>query len=505
MTDFYTNPLYQAARNVPAQPAVSPEEEQQGESTLGAIGRGSLNAIAAVGNVLDLPGSMVRDAVSLKNPFDQWMTPFSDENRTTGRDMLRSAGMIDPNFDTWGNFLGGMGVEMLTDPLTPLEGVNVLTRGGASLKAAGGSLSKVREITKRVVDERAKAAGKVAPALTKTGTGYRMTPRSIFEMLPTKEEIRQAALDKLKKNYKPKEGETFDPDNLSPAHKTIIDKEVASALNYEDALDDYRNHYRTKYSKLSDDIEAEIEDSLDKPLKAFMSFRIPFTKTSYIVGGGGTARSVGDVSQSLDDLVAKQKDLPEGPNGEPVITSTPNASPSPKPVKEGKTKYPVVDAASFKQMLDETATSQEESDSLFQIYSARAASAGMSLDDYVGKKIASIEKVNEDRMVGGKNVVRGSFELQEGRAIIKAFNAQNISTLAHETGHLFRRDLEDTPELLKEAEAYVGVQKGEWTRAHEEKFAKAWEKYLQDGKAPTKGLQAVFEKFKDWLLNIYAD
>lgn len=90
------------------------------------------------------------------------------------------------------------------------------------------------------------------------------------------------------------------------------------------------------------------------------------------------------------------------------------------------------------------------------------------------------------------------------RAVITAFAGRDISTLAHESGHVFRRWLGDMdPSLLKRAENLYGVKDGEWTKAHEEDFATGFERYLREGYAPTAALKGVFQRFKDWLSQIY--
>ena len=84
-----------------------------------------LNGLSAAGNVLDLPGSSVRDALAFKNPFDQYLTPLHDANRTTGRDLLRSYGMAGQH-DSWGNFAGGLAAEIATDPTNLISGKAIL-------------------------------------------------------------------------------------------------------------------------------------------------------------------------------------------------------------------------------------------------------------------------------------------------------------------------------------------------------------------------------------------
>lgn len=114
---------------------LSPDEERD---ILRTLGHGTMSGLAAVGNLLDLPGSSVRDVLAGENPLDQWTQSwFSPENRTTGRDLARQYGAAG-NRDSWGNFLGGLGVEIAVDPLTYLTfGASALGKAGKLAKAAG--------------------------------------------------------------------------------------------------------------------------------------------------------------------------------------------------------------------------------------------------------------------------------------------------------------------------------------------------------------------------------
>ncbi|MGD8353758.1 MAG: hypothetical protein PVJ01_06290, partial [Pseudomonadota bacterium] len=113
---------------------------------------------------------------------------------------------------------------------------------------------------------------------------------------------------------------------------------------------------------------------------------------------------------------------------------------------------------------------------------------------------------------------RGSITfVDDGRAIISAYGNAQFDTLIHELLHLFRRDLEimgewkrehgDRPDVtLAEWEAlekWAGAKDGEWTREAEEKFARGFERYLAEGKAPTSGLQPLFDKLRKWLIEVY--
>lgn len=108
-------------------------------------GRGIVSGISAAANLLDLPGSSVRDTIagvstgnwSKYNPLDQWLTPFQSDNRATGRDLNRSFGLSGRK-DTWGNWGGGIATEIATDPLTYLTfGGSALGKFGKVAKAAG--------------------------------------------------------------------------------------------------------------------------------------------------------------------------------------------------------------------------------------------------------------------------------------------------------------------------------------------------------------------------------
>lgn len=100
---------------------------------------------------------------------------------------------------------------------------------------------------------------------------------------------------------------------------------------------------------------------------------------------------------------------------------------------------------------------------------------------------------------------RGAVEFaQDGSAVITAFKNADISTLAHEVGHVFRRSLSEIDDgMLSQAEKALGVTDGAWTREAEEGFASGFERYLRDGVSPTKELEGVFSRFKTWLEDIY--
>jgi len=102
----------------------------------------------------------------------------------------------------------------------------------------------------------------------------------------------------------------------------------------------------------------------------------------------------------------------------------------------------------------------------------------------------------------GEGMKKGSVEfLEDGRAIVRAFETADVSTLVHELGHVFRRDL--PADDLARAEIHYGVENGEWQVGPEEQFARDFERYLATADAPTPQLRGVFERLRAWLTEIY--
>jgi hypothetical protein len=110
---------------------------------------------------------------------------------------------------------------------------------------------------------------------------------------------------------------------------------------------------------------------------------------------------------------------------------------------------------------------------------------------------------------------RGSFSLNpQGEKVIKLFDKADLSTFIHESGHFFLEAMgeinnaenatadlkEDYNKILNFLEVEDVSQIG--TEQHE-KFARAFEAYAFEGKAPSVELESVFRRFKQWLINIY--
>jgi hypothetical protein len=112
----------------------------------------------------------------------------------------------------------------------------------------------------------------------------------------------------------------------------------------------------------------------------------------------------------------------------------------------------------------------------------------------------------------------GILPLDDGRRLVALFKNKDASTPIHETGHFFLENLreevsvETSPQwvldswgkLQREYGFEHGAQ-GEAWRAAQERFAREFEAYAREGKAPSAELRTVFEKFREWLTAIYAD
>lgn len=144
-------------------------------------------------------------------------------------------------------------------------------------------------------------------------------------------------------------------------------------------------------------------------------------------------------------------------------------------------------------------------------YMARAdrleGKAGSGLDLY-NSEFPDLEAAKAGRRRGSLTIARNS------KNTLRLFNSANESTFMHEMGHQWLEELHsdatraDAPDNLKAdlqaVRDWVGSNPGEkFTRTQHEKFARGFERYLMEGKAPTPQLSSVFEKFKQWLINIY--
>ena len=94
---------------------------------------------------------------------------------------------------------------------------------------------------------------------------------------------------------------------------------------------------------------------------------------------------------------------------------------------------------------------------------------------------------------------RGAMIARDGEFVIIAMTNPDVSTPLHELAHIYEKYLtkEEKQTVLK----FAG--KKRWSREVSEIFARGFEKYLADGKAPNSRLERIFSRFKDWLTEVY--
>lgn len=157
------------------------------------------------------------------------------------------------------------------------------------------------------------------------------------------------------------------------------------------------------------------------------------------------------------------------------------------------------------------------------------------------KAISIIEKFNQ--ML--RQEVRGEISKEDGKRIITLFESADESTFMHEMGHMFLMDLDELAKMdeasAKEletvnawaewhegaADEYADTDFADEFRDHEnailaakksgdvvaekaalerwrkERFARGFEMYLSEGKAPSAAMRSVFRRFKAFLRKIY--
>ena len=207
------------------------------------------------------------------------------------------------------------------------------------------------------------------------------------------------------------------------------------------------------------------------------------------------------------------------------------------------------------------ATGKEIYDTLIDIFDKTPKEASLALNNvgikgitYVGRQDGRCFVVFDDKAISIINkfnqqmneVIKGTTQdIPNGQRIISLFEAADESTFLHEMGHLFLLDLEHLAPMSPTAEKDLATVK-KWASWREglaaeykgtpfarsfaeldkkiraalsagndrradnlkrqwehERFARGFEMYLKTGDAPTKGLRAVFAKFRAFLQRVY--
>lgn len=138
-----------------------------------------------------------------------------------------------------------------------------------------------------------------------------------------------------------------------------------------------------------------------------------------------------------------------------------------------------------------------------------------AIEDYAA------EQVGGEAYMQGEDSPRGRISFpggQSAKAIIELYQTQNQSTFLHESGHLWLEELREDaadPEAPQQVRDDWAIVEG-WFEAQghpivdgkipvdaHELWATGVEKYLMEGRAPSPGLQRLFQTFKAWLISLY--
>lgn len=108
---------------------------------------------------------------------------------------------------------------------------------------------------------------------------------------------------------------------------------------------------------------------------------------------------------------------------------------------------------------------------------------------------------------------KGRLLLRDKRNTIQLLERGDASTLIHETGHQWLQELRQDakhPAAPPSLKADIAILEEWWAankitspKTQHEYFARGFERYVMEGQAPSTRLARVFEKFKNWLTDIY--
>lgn len=119
---------------------------------------------------------------------------------------------------------------------------------------------------------------------------------------------------------------------------------------------------------------------------------------------------------------------------------------------------------------------------------------------------------NSELKQAGEGAPRGAITFQaDARALIQLFRDADASTLLHETGHLWLKEMiryaDQSPDIKADLDKvldWFGVKDAsQITTEHHEMWARGFEQYLMSGKAPRPELKGAFDQFRHWLSSIY--
>lgn len=142
---------------------------------------------------------------------------------------------------------------------------------------------------------------------------------------------------------------------------------------------------------------------------------------------------------------------------------------------------------------------------------------------YDPNQIKSVDNVgtfstedNNIKLQRERGIARGAVQIAEdGKAVIYALTNPNVSTPLHELAHVWEQYLTEeernvvldwidvSPKVITDENGNETLGERVWDRSVSEEFAKGFEKYLTEGNASDFSLQIIFDRFAQWLTDIY--
>lgn len=147
-------------------------------------------------------------------------------------------------------------------------------------------------------------------------------------------------------------------------------------------------------------------------------------------------------------------------------------------------------------------------------YDTRGSRTGRTAKEVFDAEHPEVRAATEVEELASKGRIKGKLALGQARNTLILFKTADGSTFVHEMGHQFLENLRKDA-LDPKAAAQTAIDSAivhTWLKASEDKpltkkqheqFARGFERYLMEGRAPTKELASVFQKFKTWLQKIY--
>ena len=147
----------------------------------------------------------------------------------------------------------------------------------------------------------------------------------------------------------------------------------------------------------------------------------------------------------------------------------------------------------------------EKAATALAVSDATAKAWARATDSHPDEYYAGIRKVvTSDGLVGD---ARGSiaFDADANTAVLTLVRGKaDASTIIHELAHYAERHLSAIdPELQRLANKAVNATSNDWTTAQKEIFANGLERYIAEGVSPTEELASVYEKIRQWIIDLY--